>query len=455
QEAAMARGDSRLGTWQVLLTISMVITPLSVHGRSVRVSVRPTLCVCIYLYMCEDLNARMVLSDDSAEREHLIGAGVGLGSKHPLGSKHHHSHKHAHLDIGEEEPPAGEELTAGGAGPDQPGSPLSDGVITVEFHSPALDPVPSDVALDWTKAPKPQKQKGVDPTAWTLSDFYDYLSPDDDLSALDATPEPEPSPSPPADMEDENPLLAGSPAVPDTMKPNVNSGPSLSAPPMPGLEQGDGLGLGGAIGTDGCRLGFVRSGPGVCVSQCDTEPNFCFNGGVCTVVAGMGAFCRCNMQDYIWNKGTRCDWAVTEFQVMCVVVGVASVMLLLLFMIIVFFAKRLHHLKNENKRLRRRSKYRPQSSEPQTDGLSVSTTADGSQPNVRKLLKLCSQDEPQKQEDPAKSPQPKEEGSTNILNCHSPKQENNRPTSVVLDQGHTPNNTEENAEVNMLQNNLV
>lgn len=75
--------------------------------------------------------------------------------------------------------------------------------------------------------------------------------------------------------------------------------------------------------------------------------------------------------------------------------------------------------------------------------------------NVTESLKLCSQDEPQKQEDPAKSPQPKEEGSTNILNCHSPKQENNRPTSVVLDQGHTPNNTEENAEVNMLQNNLV
>lgn len=31
----MARGDSRLGTWQVLLTISMVITPLSAHGESV------------------------------------------------------------------------------------------------------------------------------------------------------------------------------------------------------------------------------------------------------------------------------------------------------------------------------------------------------------------------------------------------------------------------------------
>ncbi|TKS88497.1 Chondroitin sulfate proteoglycan 5 [Collichthys lucidus] len=448
----------------------------------------------------------MVLSDDSAERDHLIGAGLGLGAKLPLSTtKHHHSHKHAHLDFAEEDPPVGEELTAGGAGPDQPGNPLSDDVITVEFHSPAPDIVPSDVALDWAKAPKPQKQKGGDPTAWTLSDFYDYLSPDDDLSAVDATPEPEPTPSPPADMEDENPLLAGSPAVPENVRPDVDSGPSLAAPPMPGLEKGDGLG--GAMGTDGCRLGYVRSGPGVCVSQCDIEPNFCFNGGVCTVIAGMGAFCRCNVQDYIWNKGTRCDWAVTEFQVMCVVVGVASLVLILLFMIIVFFAKRLHRLKNENKRLRKRrycddtcvceclpdvdtvqrmqenvdlerfectqqifitqislSLCPPPSTEPQTDGLSVSTTADGSQPNVRKLCdtpppapqahtqnlayydNIICQDDPQKQEDPAKSPQPKEEGSMNILNSHSPKHENNRPTSVVYDEAHTPDNTEENSE---------
>lgn len=233
----------------------------------------------------------MVLSDDSAEREHLIGA--GLGAKLPPGpTKHHHSHKHARLDFMEEDPPAGEELTAGGAGPDQPGNPLSDDVITVEFHSPAPDVVPSDAALDWAKAPQAQKQKAGDPTAWTLSDFYDYLSPDSDLSALDPTPEPEPTLSPPADMEDENPLLAGSPASPDNVKPGVNGGPSLSATPVPGLEDGDGLGLGGAMGADGCRLGYVRSGPGVCVSQCDVEPNFCFNGGVCTVVAGMGAFCR-------------------------------------------------------------------------------------------------------------------------------------------------------------------
>lgn len=66
------------------------------------------------------------------------------------------------------------------------------------------------------------------------------------------------------------------------------------------------------------------------------------------------------------------------------------------------------------------------------------------------------QDEPQKQvQDPAKSPQAKEEGSMNILNSHSPKHENNRPTSVIHDQGHAPNNAEEYTEVNMLQNNLV
>ncbi|AWP21764.1 putative SWI/SNF complex subunit SMARCC1-like [Scophthalmus maximus] len=512
----MLCGHSRLGAWQVLMAISLVITPLSAHARccsrgawppdkdGIRCtegggaltdtynshcmllirrrplgSCTPASHIELQVKTChhgdmlsmmpeiakcrrrrhsltrrhhhhnqstvnkEALDTRMVLSDDSAEREHLIGA--GLGAKLPLGStKHHHSRKHVHLDFIEEDPPLGEELTAGGGGPDQPGNPMSDDVITVAFHSPAPDVVPSD-AMDLTKVPKPQKQKGGDPTAWTLSDFYD-LFPDDDLSALDTTPEPEPTLSPPADMEDENPLLTVSPAVPDDVKPNVESRPSSPVAPMPGPDKDDGLGLGGAMGADGCRLGFVRSGPGVCVSQCDTEPNFCFNGGVCTVVAGMGAFCRCNVQDYIWNKGTRCDWAVTEFQVMCVVVGVASFVFLLLFMIIVFFAKRLHRLKNENRRLRKRSKYRPQSSEPQTDGLSVSTTADGSQPN----------DDPQKQDNAAKSPQAKEEGSMNILNSHSPKHENNRPASVAHDHGHTPNNTEEkNAEVNVLQNNLV
>ncbi|XP_054619143.1 chondroitin sulfate proteoglycan 5b isoform X3 [Dunckerocampus dactyliophorus] len=442
-------GNSRLWTWQVLLTISMFLIPLSAHGRhsmSRRHHHRNQSSI-----NQEALNTRMVLSDDSAEREHLIEAGI------PRLSKHHHSHKHARLGLVEEDLPVGEELTGGGGGPDQPGNPLSDDIITVEFHSPAPEVVPSDMESHGAKLPKPQKQKGSAPTAWTLSDFYDYLSPDDDLSASDPTPEPEPTPSPPVYMEDENPLLAGSPARPVNVKPAVDNKPASPGTSEPGPDNSEDLRLGGALGGDGCRLGFVRSGPGMCVSQCDAEPNFCFNEGVCTVVAGVGAFCRCNVQDYIWNKGMRCDWAITEFQVMSAVVGVASVALLLLFMIIVFFAKRLHRLKNENRQLRKRSKYRPQSSEPQTDGLSVSTTADGSQPNRPSSTTFTwefkprnsynhFQDDPQKQEDPAKSPPPKEEGAMNILNSHSPKHENNRPTSVVHDHGQAPNNTDDNTE---------
>uniref|UniRef100_A0A3B5RF32 Chondroitin sulfate proteoglycan 5b n=1 Tax=Xiphophorus maculatus TaxID=8083 RepID=A0A3B5RF32_XIPMA len=455
----MARGDSRLETWQVLLTISMFIIPLCAHNGRHSLARRHPHHNHSSVHK-EALDTRMVLSDDSAEREHLIGAGIG--ARLPLSStRHHHSHKRHYLDFVEEDQ-HGEEFTAGGAGPDHPGNPLSDDVITVAFHSPAPDVVPADVTLDWAKTPKAQKQRGGEPNKYSLTEYYDYLSSDNDVSAVDTTPEPEPTPSPPPDMEDENPLLAGSPVIRKNSRPNTSGGSSLPAPPMQGPDNNNGMGVGGAVGADGCRLGFVLSGPGVCVSQCDIEQNFCFNGGVCTVVAGMGAFCRCNIQDYIWNKGLRCEWAVTEFQVLCVVVAVACFVFLLLFMIIVFFAKSLYRLKNENMRLRKRSKYRPQSSEPQTDGLSVSTTADGSQPNVRKLCdtpppapqahthnlayydNIICQDEPQKKENQAKSPQPKEEGSMNILNSHSPKHENNRPASVV--HGHTPNNTEENTE---------
>ncbi|PWA15432.1 hypothetical protein CCH79_00008497 [Gambusia affinis] len=474
----MARRDSRLGTWQVLLTISMFIIPLCAHNGKTTAPRGDPPCACARrcssvicarqraqmelasntyrlagqlienqgreraltldslfplqfprpappfntapLYISpwqlrstrhhslarrhphhnhssvhkEALDTRMVLSDDSAEREHLIGAGIG--ARLPLGStRHHHSHKRHYLDFVEEDQ-HGEELTAGGAGPDHPGNPLSDDVITVAFHSPAPDVVPADVTLDWAKTPKAQKQRGGEPNKYSLTEYYDYLSSDNDVSAVDTTPEPEPTPSPPPDMEDENPLLAGSPVIRKNSRPNTSGGSSLPAPPMQGPDNNNGMGVGGAVGADGCRLGFVLSGPGVCVSQCDIEPNFCFNGGLCTVVAGMGAFCRCNIQDYIWNKGLRCEWAVTEFQVLCVVVAVACFVFLLLFMIIL----------NGNR--------------------------------------LSLQDEPQKKENQAKSPQPKEEGSMNILNSHSPKHENNRPASVV--HGHTPNNTEENTE---------
>lgn len=63
--------------------------------------------------------------------------------------------------------------------------------------------------------------------------------------------------------------------------------------------------------------------------------------------------CRCNTQDYMWHKGTRCESIITDFQVMCVAVGSAALVLLLLFMMTVFFAKKLYLLKTENSKLRR------------------------------------------------------------------------------------------------------
>ncbi|KAM9414828.1 chondroitin sulfate proteoglycan 5-like isoform 2-T2 [Salvelinus alpinus] len=69
-----------------------------------------------------------------------------------------------------------------------------------------------------------------------------------------------------------------------------------------------------------------------------------------------------------------------DFQVLCVVVGVASLTLIPI-IIIVFFATQLHRFRTENRRLRKRSLYRPQS-EMQTDGFSVSIAPDSSHANL-------------------------------------------------------------------------
>ncbi|CAL8358540.1 unnamed protein product [Arctogadus glacialis] len=161
------------------------------------------------------------------------------------------------------------------------------------------------------------------------------------------------------------------------------------------------------------------------------------------------------VEDYIWHKGSRCDAVVTEFQVMCLGVGASSLVLLLLFMIVVCFAKKLHVLKTENNKLRKRSsKYRP-SSEQHNDNFSLSTIAEGSHPNktMSRYTWECKtkeesdcQDEPGSQnklEDPVKA-SPREDDSLNIHNSLTPKHENHK----VLGE-------ENSSEVNSLQNNMM
>ncbi|XP_067833096.1 chondroitin sulfate proteoglycan 5-like [Heptranchias perlo] len=179
-----------------------------------------------------------------------------------------------------------------------------------------------------------------------------------------------------------------------------------------------------------CKLGYLKQNKS-CKSICDMVPNYCYNGGQCYVMENVGAICRCNAQDYIWHKGIRCEFIITEFQVMCIAIGSSAVVILFLFMLTVFFAKKVYSLKTENKKLRKRSKYRPQL-EQHNDNFSLSTIAEGSQANddangqnkTQDSLKTC----------------PKDEDSLNVQNNWTPKHDNKDSAS---------------AEVNSLQNNMM
>lgn len=120
-----------------------------------------------------------------------------------------------------------------------------------------------------------QQLQGGDPTSWTLSDFYDYLSPD--YTPTEVYPD-ESQPTPP-DMEDENwPFVAS--AVPSNKKSYEDGGSGLSDPA-------------GSRGADSsaCLPGFLRINE-TCLPACTVITGYCFNGGQCYVIEGIGAFCR-------------------------------------------------------------------------------------------------------------------------------------------------------------------
>ncbi|XP_075070300.1 chondroitin sulfate proteoglycan 5 isoform X5 [Mixophyes fleayi] len=206
-----------------------------------------------------------------------------------------------------------------------------------------------------------------------------------------------------------------------------------------------------------CRNGYVRRNNS-CKSLCEIYPTYCFNGGQCYIVENTGALCRCNTQDYIWHKGLRCESIITDFQVMCVAVGTAALVVLLLFMMTVFFAKKLYLLKTENYKLRKRNRYRTPS-ELHNDNFSLSTIAEGSHPNVRKLCDTPSNLSPHAralayydnvicQEDPNASQKVqdlpkaglKDEEPFNIQNSLSPKLESGKGDPDIVDVNCVLNN---------------
>ncbi|XP_070821879.1 chondroitin sulfate proteoglycan 5 isoform X6 [Chaetodon trifascialis] len=320
-------------------------------------------------------------------------------------------------------------------------NPSNPDILHVDFFDPSsrgrsLDlapPSPSSLA---------HELQGGDPTSWAMPDNYDYLTPYEDGVSPTADEYTYSTTTDAYESDEDLRITAGSPARSRPRVPGSGSfipgaaipGAGGLVPNVPVAAPPAASPVDGSDGMGGCRVGYQMVN-GSCRSPCDMLPNYCFNGGQCYLLEGMGVFCRCNVQDYIWHKGARCESVVTEFQVMCLAVGASALVVLLLFMIVVCFAKKLHVLKTENKKLRKRSKYRP-TSEQHNDNFSLSTIAEGSHPN----------DDPNSQnklEDPVKAPT-KEDDSLNIHNSLTPKHENHK----VLGE-------ENSSEVNSLQNNMM
>lgn len=128
---------------------------------------------------------------------------------------------------------------------------------------------------------QPQEAQGGDPTSWTLSDFYDYLSPD--YSTTESYPDDDRST--PADLEDENIKKAGpANSQSSSAKDGASGWDDLAGSPR-AVKNDD------SVENGSCLLGFVRTN-GTCQSPCDVYRSYCFNGGQCYVLEGIGAFCR-------------------------------------------------------------------------------------------------------------------------------------------------------------------
>ncbi|XP_062394514.1 chondroitin sulfate proteoglycan 5 isoform X4 [Sardina pilchardus] len=398
----------------------------------------------------EEDGRRHSLSPDSAETDHLLPQAPGNTQQEEEEEEDESRKLPVYTDLPWQSAKGGLETTVFDLDreftPTTAQSPIvrisNSDTLTVDF-------VDSDSRDLETPAPSAHELQGRDPTSWTMPDNYDYLTPYDD--SISPSPD-EYSDTTTTDLYDDD--LTTTPP-PRPYRPRI---------PIPGLLAPDGpLTSGGGVedpapppGVDSDGASGSNCPNGSCKTPCDQLPNYCFNGGQCFFSDGAGPFCRCNVQEYVWNKGARCESVITEFQVMCIAIGASAVMLLLLFMIIVCFAKQLHVLKTENNKLRKRSsKYRP-SSEQHNDNFSLSTIAEGSHPNktMSRYTWECKnkedtdcEDDPHAQnklEDPVKAPPPKEDESLNIQNSLTPKQEN-----------HKGLGDENSSEVNSLQNNMM
>lgn len=172
-----------------------------------------------------------------------------------------------------------------------PPSPPSPDVLHVDFFDPSSRGRNLDLAPA-SPSSLAHELQGGDPTSWAMPDNYDYLTPYEDGVSPTADEYTYSTTTDAYESDEDLRLSAGSPArsrprVPSSFIPGMG-GPEpnipVAAPPAASPVDGsDGMG--------GCRVGYQMVN-GSCRSPCDMLPNYCFNGGQCYLLEGMGVFCR-------------------------------------------------------------------------------------------------------------------------------------------------------------------
>lgn len=123
-----------------------------------------------------------------------------------------------------------------------------------------------------------------DPTSWAMPTEYDYLTPYEDGVSPTAD---EYSYSTTTDTYDPRPPGRSRPWAPGVGRPAA--GAPVPVGPVDGPAAA--LPVDGSDGMGGCRVGYQVVN-GSCRSPCDSLPSYCFNGGQCYLLEGMGVFCR-------------------------------------------------------------------------------------------------------------------------------------------------------------------
>ncbi|KAM3872979.1 uncharacterized protein ACN63O_001964 [Diretmus argenteus] len=174
-------------------------------------------------------------------------------------------------------------------------NPSHPDVLHVDFFDPSsrgriLDlapPSPSSLA---------HELQGGDPTSWAMPDNYDYLTPYDDGVSPTADEYSYSTTTDAYESDDDLRLSAGSPARSRPRAPGSGSFNPDAALPGGGVSAPDAVvppvasPVDGSDGMGGCRVGYQMQN-GSCRSPCDALPSYCFNGGQCYLLEGMGVFC--------------------------------------------------------------------------------------------------------------------------------------------------------------------